>query len=83
MCATSATVAAKLKIVTLKLARWHVSTQGTLTREQVSAQGTLEHEHVSTQARWHVSTFLARRARNLADSSDSSFFSFGSQRQSF
>ena len=46
--------------------------QGTLAREHVSTQGTLASEHVSTQgtlareACWHASTFLARRARNLA-----------------
>ena len=42
-------MAAKLKIVTSKLARWRVSTQGTLAREHVSTQGTLAREHVSTQ----------------------------------
>ena len=49
------------------LAREHVSKQGTLAREHVSMQDTLA---VSTQdkTRWHVSTFLARVARNLADS---------------
>ena len=33
VCTTSATTAVKLKIVASKLARWHVSTQSTLTRE--------------------------------------------------
>ena len=62
------------------LARDHERTQGTLASEHVSTQGILTREHVSTQstlarkARWHVSTFLARRARNLADSSLTTLF---------
>ena len=50
---------ANLKVVTSKLARWHVSTQGTLAREHVSTQSTLAREHLSTQgmlACEHVST---------------------------
>ena len=46
-------------IKTSKLAREHVSTQGTLAREHVTMQGTLTREHVSTQGVWargHVST---------------------------
>ena len=74
MCTTSATMAAKLKIVASKLACWHVSTQDNLAHEHISRQGTLackQTRHVCTRARrlrWHVSTFLARRARNLVDS---------------
>ena len=55
-------------IKTSTLACEHVSTQSTLAREHVSMQGTLAREHVSTQNNWHVTTFLAHRARNLADS---------------
>ena len=50
------------------LTREHIGMQGTLAREHVSMQGMLAHEHVSTQGHWHVSTFLAYRAWNLADS---------------
>ena len=50
------------------LTREHIGMQGTLAREHVSMQGMLAHEHVSTQGHWHVSTFLAYRACNLADS---------------
>ena len=78
MCATSAAMAAKLKIVTSKLARWHVSMQGTLVREYISTQGTLApkhvsmqgtlvHEHVSTQdtlACEHISTLARKHARH-------------------
>ena len=50
------------------LTREHIGMQGTLAREHVSMQGMLAHEHVSTQGHWHVSTFLAYRVCNLADS---------------
>ena len=72
MCTTAATMAAKLKIVTSKPAREHVSTQGTLARGHISTQSTLTCENISMQstlAREHISTqgtFLARRKCNLA-----------------
>ena len=53
-------------IKTSTLAREHVSMQGTLAREDVSTQDTLVREHAKHAG--HVSTFLARRARNLANS---------------
>ena len=59
MCVTSAGMAAKLKIVTSKLALWHVRAQGTLAREHVSTQGMLAREHLSmecTLALGHVVT---------------------------
>ena len=51
-----------------------VTEDGTFAHEHVSMQGTLARERVSTQGRlarkacWHEIMFLARRARNLADS---------------
>ena len=65
MCATSETMAVKLKIVTSKLARWHVSTQDMLASEHISMQGMLASEPVSMQGTlahkrvrhvWHVGT---------------------------
>ena len=57
-------MAAKLKIVALKLAREHVNAQGTLARKHVNAQGTLAREHVGTQGTL-VRTWARKHAEHV------------------